>query len=1109
MKLKKMLAGFMTLCMMATAVPVTVLADNVIGTEEELKAALTADVENIDVKLGANLSYDVAAWDGNAMGGASTETITIDGQGEYTLTFNQTNSDWNNVVTNSDATLILKNMNITNSGHNDGPWNRHDINFGCDVEMYNVVSDKALAFKANATLDTVTISDANTSDTYAIWIQPNGQTVSLTNCTIDMEDCSDGRGIKIDEQYVDAPEKVTLNVKDTTFKTEEKSAILVKSKAGADIKLSGVNIDEVVADKVSPVWVDEDRAKYADKVNVEGGSKTVEGAIEIGTVDQLRDFAYAVDAGNSYAGKLVVLTADIDLYAVDENGERISFDPIGDKSAFEGTFDGQGHAIKNLYQSGWAFGYEWGKYGSLGLFGELKDATVKNLTISGAECFVEGGDVGGIAGSATGTCVFENITIEDSVFATYNNGNGGIIGWSGDGEYTFENIEIADDVVLAGLWGSFDSSIGGIVGQAESGATYNFEDVDIACRLDVYNDCTASYDYYNYRMCGMIMGRLAETTTIDGVNYPDTSKYNITCEDVTVTYGDWMNYHYCEPTPGYNNGRGMRVEPGYAYDGLPADFDHSQCVDNHMNLIPFDQIFGGDQYGVKGLKTYDGVTVDYSKAAVARIDSEYFLTLEDAVKEAVDGDTITLLADADFVNTSKTLTFKGATGKEKLTLGQAYGTQSGGMTFEDLTMVWTNENYKGLQHIGKEKYVNCVIEGQPFLYGEESVFENCTFNQTSKDAYNVWTYGSKNATFTECTFNSAGKAVLVYKEGAKASEPYSVTFEKCKFNASETVSGKAAIEIGSNLWSYNVTIKDCTFADTFDTAVSSGNNHWNAKNYAEGTENHSITVDGTKTTVTTGADGSGNLYTVVVNETTTPEEEPKPEPTPSTSSKKSSKKYTVEIEDAEDGTVKASSTRVKKGATVTLTVTPDEGYELDEIVVLDKDGDEVELKDKGDGKYTFVMPRGGVEVEASFEEADDTEEPVVDETEESAGEKEFIKLTIGQKIAWVFDEYVVNDVAPEINNERTMLPIRFVAEALGAAVTWNEAEQKVTITEDDLVIEIFIGQPFATVNGKPVQLDAPAYIANDRTYLPLRFVAENLGATVEWNAADSSVTIFE
>ena len=364
-------------------------------------------------------------------------------------------------------------------------------------------------------------------------------------------------------------------------------------------------------------WYDPDKTEYtlSSAEALVGFSNLLGGNVDSVTRDSVGTCPVSFD------GKTVTLTCDVDLAGAKTMGD--SFAPIGstgkrdDKNRlivepFTGIFDGGDHTIANLYQSGWDFGYEWGKYGSIGLFSELKDATVKNVTISGMESQVEGGDVSFIAGSATGNCTFENITIANSTVATYNNGCGGIIGWSGEGTYTFKNIKLGEDVVLGGLWGSFDSSIGGIVGQAEPGATYNFENVNVACRLDVYNDCTASYDYYNYRMCGMLIGRLEETTTIEGINYPDTSKYNITCNNVTVTYGDWANYHYCEPTPGLNGGRGMRVEPGYAYDGLPADYDHSQCVDNHMNLIPFDQIFGGDQIAVKGLKTYDGVTVDYN-----------------------------------------------------------------------------------------------------------------------------------------------------------------------------------------------------------------------------------------------------------------------------------------------------------------------------------------------------------------------------------------------------------------------------------------------------------------------------------------------------------------
>ncbi|MBE7081651.1 MAG: hypothetical protein E7372_03755 [Clostridiales bacterium] len=340
---------------------------------------------------------------------------------------------------------------------------------------------------------------------------------------------------------------------------------------------------------------------------------------DIGTAEQLAGLSELVSGDVTFKDVTFTLTNDIDLYCEDTtpsaDGDPLTFRPIGDKSkdgTFEGVFDGNGKVISNLYQNGWDLGYEWGAYGSYGLFGNVNNATIKNLTIKGAESYIEGGDVGGITGSASGTCVFENITLEDSQFATYNNGNGGIIGWSGAGDYTFKNIEIKSDVVLAGLWGSFDSSVGGVVGQAEPGATYNFENVNIACRLDVYNDCTASYDYYNYRMCGMLIGRCAKTTTIDGTNYPDMTQYEVTCNNVTVTYGEWANYHYCEPTPGLNNGRGMRVEAGYSYDGLPADYDHSQCVDNHMLLIPFDQIIGGDQIAVKGLKSYEGVTVIYN-----------------------------------------------------------------------------------------------------------------------------------------------------------------------------------------------------------------------------------------------------------------------------------------------------------------------------------------------------------------------------------------------------------------------------------------------------------------------------------------------------------------
>lgn len=222
-----------------------------------------------------------------------------------------------------------------------------------------------------------------------------------------------------------------------------------------------------------------------------------------------------------------------------------------------------------------------------------------------------------------------------------------------------------------------------------------------------------------------------------------------------------------------------------------------------------------------------------------------------------------------------------------------------------------------------------------------------------------------------------------------------------------------------------------------------------------------------------------------------------PTPTPSTGS---SKKPTypaklVKDADVENGSISFSKTRAKAGRTVTITVTPDAGFALDKLVIRDDDGKTVDFKDNGDGTYTFTMPKGGVEVEPFFVQAAPEKEPVT------------LVLFIDQKAYLLDNEPLVNDVAPVVQAERTTLPIRLVAETLGAEVDWNEAEQTVTITKRDISIVIYIGQGFALVNGAPVELDCPAFIANSRTYLPVRFVAENLDAKVTWGGADGSVTI--
>lgn len=161
------------------------------------------------------------------------------------------------------------------------------------------------------------------------------------------------------------------------------------------------------------------------------------------------------------------------------------------------------------------------------------------------------------------------------------------------------------------------------------------------------------------------------------------------------------------------------------------------------------------------------------------------------------------------------------------------------VTFKNLTINEGNGIYNGIKHSDNLKYENCVIVGQPFSHADHVVYEGCTFNQTSPDAYNIWTYGSKNITFNNCVFNCAGKSVLIYNEGALSSSI--VTFDKCKFIASESVTGKAAIEIDSSFTSYEVYINGCTH-DGFANGSVSGNSLWNKK---AGDKSVKVFVDGT------------------------------------------------------------------------------------------------------------------------------------------------------------------------------------------------------------------------------------------------------------------------
>ena len=100
------------------------------------------------------------------------------------------------------------------------------------------------------------------------------------------------------------------------------------------------------------------------------------------------------------------------------------------------------------------------------------------------------------------------------------------------------------------------------------------------------------------------------------------------------------------------------------------------------------------------------------------------------------------------------------------------------------------------------------------------------------------------------------------------------------------------------------------------------------------------------------------------------------------------------------------------------------------------------------------------------------------------------------------------DVPPAIIDGRTMVPMRAIFEKLGAAISWEPDAKKVSAEKDGTKIELVIGALTAKVNGADVSLDVPAVISESRTLVPLRFISESLGLTVDWDATRRSARVW-
>ncbi|NLC76350.1 MAG: copper amine oxidase N-terminal domain-containing protein [Clostridia bacterium] len=109
-----------------------------------------------------------------------------------------------------------------------------------------------------------------------------------------------------------------------------------------------------------------------------------------------------------------------------------------------------------------------------------------------------------------------------------------------------------------------------------------------------------------------------------------------------------------------------------------------------------------------------------------------------------------------------------------------------------------------------------------------------------------------------------------------------------------------------------------------------------------------------------------------------------------------------------------------------------------------------------------------------------------------------VTLTLGQAEAKQGEQIMSLAKAPYVKENRVMLPFRFIGEVMGAGVTWDGVAKQATFQRGSQKVSLTIGARQAEVNGRTVELDVAPELVDGVTMVPLRFVADGLGARVEW-----------
>ena len=249
--------------------------------------------------------------------------------------------------------------------------------------------------------------------------------------------------------------------------------------------------------------------------------------------------------------------------------------------------------------------------------------------------------------------------------------------------------------------------------------------------------------------------------------------------------------------------------------------------------------------GYKAVENGDGTWVVRKKENNAQVGGKNYEELSDAIEASNSIDTITLTKNttvklengvANENEKSRNITIKGDGTQTVDVITRAISAEGGmlnyqrGSTFafENVTVQAGEGNFDGIV-CDELTYKDCTIKGKLTLFGK-ATFTNCVFDNTMANQYSIWTWGGTDVTFEGCTFNTNGKAILLYG-GADGKNPTNLVVKKCTFNdRNNGTAGKAAIEIGNDYnATYSLTVTNAT-VNGFADGKNTGSKIWANKN---------------------------------------------------------------------------------------------------------------------------------------------------------------------------------------------------------------------------------------------------------------------------------------